>query len=160
MVWRMTVEAPNVVASVHRRREVALLMGFSVTTQAAFIDFLLRQRFETDDLADIASAVDVLGSGTMTGFAAVFIMQCGLKVRSSLKVFLIEVFVTSFTGIGADIFRRRTSSGRVACLLSRSWDRFNGCEKEQRYDRRPNEAFGPTTDIHDDSFFRFQMAGE
>jgi hypothetical protein len=50
MVRRVTIEAPNIVASVWRSGKVPLFVLFPVAAQAARVGVLLRNRLEVDDL--------------------------------------------------------------------------------------------------------------
>jgi hypothetical protein len=82
---------------------VSLLVILTVATQATGIRILLRHRLETNNLGYVAAAFHVGGSRTMTGFAAVPILQGSLEVWSVFEIFLVQVFVAGLAGINTSV---------------------------------------------------------
>jgi len=75
----------------------------TVTTQAAGVGVLLRHRLETNDLGHIPAAFNMRGSGTVTGFAAVTVVQRRLEVGCILELRLVQVFVAGLAGIDTNV---------------------------------------------------------
>jgi hypothetical protein len=118
-VRRVAVQAANIVARVRRCREVSLFVILTVTTQAAGVRILLRHRLETNDLGYVPSAFHVGGSRTMTGFAAVPIVQGGLEVWSVFEIVLVQVLMAGLAGINTHILPRRLV-GRCSVFFLRA----------------------------------------
>jgi len=108
VVRRVAIQAPNIVARVRRRGEVPLFMFCTVAGQAKGIGILFRHRLETNDLAHIAAALYVRGSGTVTGLTTVSVVQGGLEMRCVFEVLFVKVFMTGFADVHSDI---------LVCLL-------------------------------------------
>ena len=70
-----------------------LFLVLGVATQAIGTRFLPGERFEADDLADIASAFHVFRSGAVTGLTAVAFAQCCFEMRGVFEVLLIDVLM-------------------------------------------------------------------
>jgi hypothetical protein len=92
-------------------------MIFTVATQAAGVGVLLRHRLEANNLGHIAAALYVRGSGTVTGLAAVTVMQGGLEVRCVFEVLLVQVFVAGLANIYPNVLARLLGSGRNIFFL-------------------------------------------
>jgi hypothetical protein len=107
---RVAVQASNVVAGVRRSGKVPLLMIFTVATQAAGVGVLLRHRLEANDFGYVPAALNVRRSGTVTGLAAVPVVQGGLEVGGILEVLLVQVFVAGLANIYPNV---------LSCLLGR-----------------------------------------
>ena len=105
VVGRMAVQAADIVAGVSGPGKMRLPLAISVTTQAAGARLRARELLETNNLADITAAGDVIGSRSVTGLAAVTVFQCRLKVRSRLEVLRVKIFVARLAGIGTHILR-------------------------------------------------------
>jgi hypothetical protein len=81
-------------------------MILTVATQAAGVGVLLRHRLEANNLGHIAAALYVRGPGTVTGLAAVPVVQGGLEVGGILEVLLIQVFVAGHANIYPNVLPR------------------------------------------------------
>jgi hypothetical protein len=117
VMWRVAVQASNIVARMRRSRKVSLLMTIAVATQAAGIGVLLRHRLEADNLGHIAPAFYVRGPGTVTGLAAMTVVQGGLEVGCVLEVFLIQVFVAGLANIYPNVLPRLLGRRHSICFL-------------------------------------------
>jgi hypothetical protein len=105
---RVAIQAPNIVARVRGRGEVPLFLFCTVAAQATGIGILFRHRLETNDLAHIAGALYVRGSGTVTGLTTVSVVQGGLEMRRAFEVLFVKVFMTGFADVDSDV---------LVCLL-------------------------------------------
>jgi ribosomal protein S11 len=56
---RVAVKAANIATGMRGYGNVALFVCHTMTTQAAFIRILPRDRFETDDLADVTPTLNM-----------------------------------------------------------------------------------------------------
>src|SRR5271165_105706 len=84
------------------------------------------QRFEADDLGDVAAAINMGLTGAVTALASVLAALQQRGVRSARKVFLPDFLVAGFAdvGFGVRAARRARESGRclrtgIACLSRR-----------------------------------------
>lgn len=118
MMRRMAVDAPNIIAGMGGTREVPLLMAFAVAAQAASARLLAREVLESDDLANISSPRNVLGSGSVTTFTSMSVLEGRLEVGGRLKVFVVELFMAGLAYIGANIFGRRLAWLCIFLLLT------------------------------------------
>jgi hypothetical protein len=115
----------------------------SVTTPAAGARLRAREILETNNLADITAADDVIGSRSVTGLAPVTAFQCRLKVRSRLEVFRVRIFVARLAGIGTHVLRslhNRTCGGTAASCISGKTGQ-GGHEQDHHNQRRPTHKF-------------------
>jgi hypothetical protein len=71
---RMTIQTADVVAGMGRATEVGLAGAVAVTAQATSAGLLPGEFFEANDLGDVASAVDMGGTGSVAGLASVTIL--------------------------------------------------------------------------------------
>src|SRR5215472_15416130 len=107
-------------------------MVFAMTTQATRINVLFRHRFEADDFGDVPTARHVRRSRTVTRFATVPVIQRSFEMRGELELLLVEVFVTAFTNIAANILRWLVLWRRDAFLCrSNGWP-----DRQQQHDCR------------------------
>jgi len=92
-------------------------MIFTVATQAAGVGVLLRHRLEANDLCHISAALYVRGPGTVTGLAAMTVVQGGLEVGCVLEVFLVQVFVAGLANIYPNVLPRLLGRRRSIFFL-------------------------------------------
>src|SRR6516164_8635812 len=93
-------------------------MVFAVAAQAASASLFGREIFEADDLRDISSTRNVFGSGAMTAFAPMPVLQSRLEVRGGLKVLVVQLFMAGLAHIGADIFSGGFARQGIFLLLT------------------------------------------
>ena len=137
MMRRVAVQAANIVARVRGCGEVSLLMLFTVATQALRARILLRHRREANDLGHVPTALDVRGSGTVTGFAAMSIAQGGLEVWGVFEVLLVQVLVAGLAGVNTNVLPCPLLGRRgVFFLLAGSKDWLN---QQRQQDCRRNQ---------------------
>jgi hypothetical protein len=114
---RVAVQASNIVARVRRRGKVSLLMIFTVATQAARVGVLRRHRLEANDLGHVPPAFHVCGPGTVTGLAAVTVVQRRLEVRRVFEVLFVQVFVAGLANVYPNVLSRLLGSRRSMFFL-------------------------------------------
>lgn len=86
----------------------------AVTGQTAIIRLVFGERFETDDLADIAPTLNVERARAVAGLAAVAIFQSSLEVGGKFKILLVKFLMTGLASIGSDVL---AFSGVMCCSL-------------------------------------------
>jgi hypothetical protein len=106
MMRRVTVEAADVVVGVGGCREMPLLVVRTVATQALCIHLRFRHCLEADDLGDVPSPRHVRRAGTVTGLAAMPVLQSGFEMGSTFELVLVNVFVTGFANVTTDVLCR------------------------------------------------------
>lgn len=106
-VHGMAIDASHIAAGVHRGCRVAMAGFLAMARQAALVAFSARLGGEAEDLALITSAGNVVGAGPMARFATPAFL-CRLKMRSRLKLFLINILVTARAGICTNILSTGT----------------------------------------------------
>jgi hypothetical protein len=116
----MAVQTANVAAGVYRLGEMPLLMAITVASQATITGLLTRQRFETNDLANVPATFHMLGSGTVTGLAAVPVLKGGLEMRRVFKILFVKVLVTPHAGIRPNVLGGFVAGRRGVILLATS----------------------------------------
>jgi len=77
------------------------------------------QRFETNDLGDIAAAVNVRLCRTVTSLAAMLVALEQRGMRGTGEVFVPYFLVTCFANVGVGVLAARRSEERGRCLRSR-----------------------------------------
>jgi hypothetical protein len=80
-----------------------LLVVCAVTTQAMRIHVLFRHCLEADDLGDVPSPRYVRRARTMTGLAAMPVVQSGFEMGSAFEFVLVKVFVTGFANVTTNV---------------------------------------------------------
>jgi hypothetical protein len=133
VVRGMAVQTTYVVAGVCRSREMALFMFFAMATQAASTGVLPRQPLEADDFGDVATALYMLRSGAVTGFAAVPIVQGGLKVRRGFEALFVQIFVARLACIDSDVLSGPV--GRWCCDILLLPGGNSGLHEQQQQER-------------------------
>jgi hypothetical protein len=99
----VAVQTTDIIAGVRRTGKMSLFVLFAVATEATSAGFLLRQVLEADDLGDVATTLYMFRSGTVTGFAAVLILQGRFEMRRGLKVLFVQIFMARLAGIDPDV---------------------------------------------------------
>src|SRR5450755_3693972 len=97
----------------------------AVTFQTALIDVFGSRFLKGEDFALVTTTVNVLGAGTMTGFAtmgfgSVFSLQEIVPVAGLLKI-IKYILVAGLAGIGPYVWRRGRLLSR---LVGRTWSLF------------------------------------
>jgi hypothetical protein len=133
VMWRVAIQAPNIVARVRRRGEVALLMFCTVATQATGIGILFRHRLETNDLAHIPAAFYVRGSGTVTGLTTVSVVQRSFEMRCVFEVLFVQIFMTGLASVDSDILRCLLLGGSGALFLRGGMGGPKHAEQQDRH---------------------------
>ena len=129
LVRPMAVHATHPIAGMGRAGKVPLLVLLAMTSQAARIRFLLRERFEADDLAHIAAARHMRCSRPMARFATMTIAQGGFEVCRPFEVLLINVGVAHFSDIAPPYSGGVTLLGRSAgSATTQSASRFRAAK--------------------------------
>lgn len=115
---RMAVEAADVAIGMGRLTEVGLLFGASVTTETPRTRLLAREILETNDLADVAAALNVSGSGSVTVLATVLGFLQKREVTRTFKMLAVDVFMAGLACVGSDVRTGlRIRSTRTLCRL-------------------------------------------
>jgi len=115
---RMAVEAADVAIGMGRLTEVGLLLGASMTTETPRTRLLAREILETDDLADVAAALNVSGSGSVTVLATVLAFLQKHEVARTFKMLAVDVFMAGLACVGSDVRTGlRIRSTRTLCRL-------------------------------------------
>jgi hypothetical protein len=148
MMRRVAVQAPNIVARVRRPREVPLFMFCTVATQATGIGILFRHRLETNDLAHIAAAFHVRGSGTVTGLTTVSVVQRCLEMRCGFEVLFVQVFMTGLASVNSDILRCPLLRRDTAAFLRGDKGWSNQSQQHGRSRNRTQELFALSSGLH------------
>lgn len=92
-------------------------MFCTVTGQTAVIRLFLRERLKTNNLADIAPAINVERTRTVAGLATMAIFQSRLEVGSTLEILLEKLLVTGLANIDSDVLSCRVVLWRRLLLL-------------------------------------------
>jgi hypothetical protein len=126
MMRRMTIQAADAIRRMGRTREIRVFRIACMTGQAPGAGVLHTQVLETDDLCDIAAALDVRGAGSVTRFTTVPFHSANLlprfqqiAVRRQFQV-VEQILVAALAYIRADVLRPATT-GYARCI------RLGGC---------------------------------
>ncbi len=114
-------------------------MFFTMATQAAGVGVLLRHRRETNNLGHIPAAFYVSGSGAVTGFAAVPVMQRSLEMRRVFEVLLVQVFMTGFADVHSEVLGCFLRGRRAAVFLRYGKGGSKHGDQQDRQRRRSQE---------------------
>lgn len=93
-----------------------LLVFGAVTGQTAIVRFFFGERFEADDLSDVAPTLNVERARPVAGLATMAIFQSSLEVRGMFEILIVKFFMASLASIGSDVLTLPGVVGR--CLLS------------------------------------------
>jgi len=124
-------------------------MVFAVATQATSASLFGREVLEADDLRDISSPRHVFGSGAMTAFTAMPVLESRLEMRGRLKVLVIKLFMAGLAHIGADIFGARFARQGTFFLLTGGYSRLNPERQHDPCYGQNQDLFVSSVTVHD-----------
>jgi hypothetical protein len=128
---------------------VPLLVAFAMAALTASARLLAREVFEADDLADVSSARDVFGSGSVATLASMSVLESRFKVGGSLKVLLVKLFMASLAYIDTDVFGRLFTRLRIFLLLTGGDPRLNQQRQHEPGDNQTQNVSVSSLPVHD-----------
>jgi len=125
VVRGMATDTANVIAGMSGTGEVGVLVAIGMTAEAALVGFRHAQLLKDNDLALVATALDVRRSWTVAAFAIhPFAWGAGLETHLVVRClfgYFVDVFVTALARFRANVLPRLLRVGRRLGLRRALW---------------------------------------